>query len=127
MAAPAVLNYGSPLADSDRVVGPLLVTIGGVAVWEVTRKARLAALPLGIWLLIAPWLFGGPASAISSNVGTGLAVGALSMVHGYPAPAFGGGWEALWSSPSPYADRSRSDRPTRNERAQQAERQAKHE
>lgn len=105
MAAPDVLGYGGALADSNRIVGPLLVTTGGIAIWEVTRKARLAALPLACWLLASPWIFGAPTEAIISNMATGIAAGLLSLVHGHVPDKFGGGWVAIWSPESPYEDK----------------------
>lgn len=108
MAAPDVLGYGAPLADSNRVVGPLLVTVGGVAIWEVTRMTRLATLPLAGWLLVSPWIFDAPTVAIVSNMATGIAAGLLSLVHGQVPDKFGGGWVAVWSSDSPYEDVTRT-------------------
>lgn len=104
MASADVLGYGTPMATSDRIAGPLLVTVGGIAVWEVVRPVRLAALPIALWLLIAPWLLDATTAALISNTATGLAAGLLHLVRGEPAAVFGGGWTAIWSSPSPYED-----------------------
>lgn len=95
MAAPAVLDYGDPAATSDRIAGPILVSIGGIAVMAVTRGARWAAVPVAVWLLIAPWVLGFPTEAALSSVVVGLAAAALSQVGGDERGHFGGGWRAL--------------------------------
>lgn len=101
MAAPAVLGYGDPAATSDRVAGPLLVSVGVIAAWEITRSVRWVALPVGLWLLAAPWLLGYPGDAtVSSSVAGVVAVG-LSFVHGEIRASFAGGWDSLWRSGDP--------------------------
>ena len=125
MAAPDVLDYGGALANSDRVVGPLLVTVGGIAAANVVREVRLAALPLAAWLLIAPWLLDAPTPALISNMATGLAAGLLGFVRGRPGGSYGGGWRAVWSSESPYRDIDRQDSPDEQPTIKQRERQVR--
>lgn len=104
MAAPDVLGHGAPLAHSDHIAGPLLVTIGGISIWELNREARFAAIPVGVWLLVAPWLLGAGAAGTVNGMIAGVTSIALAFLRGQPSQAFGGGWSALWTSPSPYRD-----------------------
>lgn len=56
MVAPSVLATEGAIADSDHLVGALVVTFSVIAWAEVTRSARWAIVLLGAWLLVAPWL-----------------------------------------------------------------------
>lgn len=94
MAAPAVLDYGDPAATSDRIAGPILVSIGGIAVMAATRGLRWATLPVSFWLLVAPWIIGFPIEAALNSVVVALVAAALSQVGGERG-RFGGGWRVL--------------------------------
>lgn len=98
MAAPAVLGYGPAAQTSDRIVGPILATLGFVAMAEATRPVVRAALAPGLWLLIAPLLLGYPADAAWNSVIVGVVASALSLLAARMDPAkFGGGWSVLWN------------------------------
>ena len=57
MAAPSVLSYTTTTAEvSDRIVGPVVATFAIVACWQAMRGVRLFNLPLGLWLVAAPWV-----------------------------------------------------------------------
>lgn len=96
MFAPAVLGYGPPAASSDRIVGPLIASIGIVAAWEVARPARHLNLLAGLWLVAAPLVLGFGAAAALDSVLVGIALVALSRWRGRVESSFGGGWSSLW-------------------------------
>src|SRR3546814_935165 len=56
LAAPAVLGTSGAAADSDHLVGALIVTITAVALAEPTRAFRYLNVGVGAWLLAAPWM-----------------------------------------------------------------------
>jgi hypothetical protein len=59
MAVPDVLRSTGAAANSDHLVGALILTIAAVAMAEVTRAARFLNTAIGLWMLAAPWLLGG--------------------------------------------------------------------
>ena len=99
MAAPAVLGYGNPAETNDRILGPVAATFAIVAWWEATRSSRWANLPIGIWLVAAPWILGYEGSAaILNSVLVGLVMAACSLVRGRITQHYGGGWKAAFRS-----------------------------
>ncbi|MCO8126828.1 hypothetical protein NHL50_06385 [Acidimicrobiia bacterium EGI L10123] len=94
-AASAVLGYGTPAANVDRVLGPVAGGIAFVAIWAVAHPIRWATVPAGALLVLAPVL-GYPLEAAVSSVLSGLAIIALAFVGGDPSGDYGGGWQALW-------------------------------
>lgn len=98
MAAPAVLGTQQSVSgDNDRIVGPVAATFAIVAVWEVTRGLRWVNLPLGLWLVLAPWILGIEVAAAAWNdVVCGIVLAACSLVKGKAPHPFGGGWSVLW-------------------------------
>ena len=98
-AAPAVLAYGSPAADVDRVLGPIAAGVAFVAIWPVVDPVRWATVPVGVLLTVAP-LLGYPADAAVSSTSSGIAIIALAFVGGTPDQRFGGGWRAVAQSPA---------------------------
>lgn len=97
MASPAVLGYGSPASTSNRIVGPLLITVGGIAAWEHVRGIRWAALPVAAWMVIAPWILGFPTDATISSLVVAAIVTVLTLISGATNGNYGGGWSSLWS------------------------------
>jgi hypothetical protein len=95
MFAPAVLSYRGAAADLAHVVGPLVATAGVVAISAVTRPVRWCNVPLGVALVVLPWVLGAPLRAALSDVGVGLAVATLALVRGSGTDAFGGGWRSI--------------------------------
>jgi hypothetical protein len=70
-------------ADSDHLVGALIVVVAVVALAEVARPVRFLIVPLGIWLLGAPWfLAGGTTASRSASAVAGLAAVLLSLPLG---------------------------------------------
>jgi hypothetical protein len=96
MAAPAVLGYGDPAADADRVAGPIAASLAFVALWDVVRGLHRLNGLVGAWLLVAPWLLGYAVAAPTYNsLGVGLLLLASALAPGGQTSRYGGGWSSL--------------------------------
>jgi hypothetical protein len=83
MFAPAVLGGTETAANSDRLVGALIVTVAAISTAEVVRTFRFFNLLLAVWLLVAPWALIGSTSALAwSDVVSGVLVFALTLPRG---------------------------------------------
>lgn len=69
MLAPAAFGIGiqEAAADSDHLVGALIIVVSVIALAEVARPARFLNVPLGLWLLAAPWFLVGATVASRWN------------------------------------------------------------
>lgn len=83
MFAPAVLGNADRAADSDHLIGALIITFAVIAMAEVARPARLLNVAFGLWLIVAPWIVAG-ASPIGrwNDVAAGVLAIALSLRRG---------------------------------------------
>jgi len=83
-----------PMADSDHLVGALIITVAVIAMAEVARPLRFLNVGFGLWLLAAPWLLEGASVTASwTGVLTGLAVIALSLPRGKLSKEHYGSWD----------------------------------
>jgi hypothetical protein len=85
MFAPAAFGIGieRPAADSDHLVGSLIIVVAIISLAEVARPARFSSVPLGLWLIAAPWfLAGGTIASRANSAVMGLAVVLLSLPLG---------------------------------------------
>jgi nucleoside-diphosphate-sugar epimerase len=83
-----------PLANSDHLVGALVVTVAVIAMAEVARALRFINVLFGAWLVVAPWLLlGGSAVAALVEVIAGLVLIALSLPRGHRSAEHYGGWD----------------------------------
>jgi len=83
-----------PMADSDHLVGALIVTVAIISLAEVGRPLRLINIGLGLWLIIAPWLLDGAGNLASwVDMAVGLAVIALSLPRGKRSKEHYGSWD----------------------------------
>ncbi|MEG3191215.1 NAD-dependent epimerase/dehydratase family protein [Lysobacter sp. D1-1-M9] len=83
-----------PMADSDHLVGALIVTFAVMAMAEVGRTLRFVNVCFGLWLVIAPWVLGGAGTVASwTGVLIGLAVIALSLPRGKRSGEHYGSWD----------------------------------
>lgn len=90
------LAFGTepPMANSDHLVGSLVVTISIIATAEVARPLRFLNLPAGLWLVAAPWfLAGGLKVANVASVLAGLAILLLSLPRGDGSKHHYGRWD----------------------------------
>ena len=79
------LAFGTtrPMADSDHLVGALVVTTAIIAMAEVARPLRFINMLFGAWLVLAPWLLdGAPPMAHWSDAVSGIALIGLTLPRG---------------------------------------------
>lgn len=95
MFAPAIFQTQGQAADSDHILGALVVTVAIIAFAEVTRAVRFINIALAIGIIVLPWIFGGAtfASGINSLI-IGVLIIALSISPGKIKNTYGG-WNAL--------------------------------
>lgn len=85
MFAPAAFGIGieQPAADSNHLVGSIIIVVAVISLAEVARPARFLNVPLGLWLIIAPWFLPGATTASQWNSALmGIAVILLSLPLG---------------------------------------------
>ncbi|MEX2324045.1 MAG: vitamin K epoxide reductase family protein [Acidimicrobiia bacterium] len=93
MASPAVFGTMDRAADSDNIVGALVVTVAMIALAEVGRAARFLNVAFGAWIVAAPWLLGGGTTASRWNdVAAGALLILLSLRRG-PVGERYGSWQ----------------------------------
>ena len=82
------------MANSDHLVGALVVTFSIMAFAEVARAVRFINIPLGAWLIAAPWLIDGIASPLAAwnGVISGALLIALAIPRG-PVKDSYAGWD----------------------------------
>ena len=90
------LTFGNSgaMANSDHLVGALVVTVAITAWAEVARPLRFINVLFGGWLIAAPWLLDGAGSALSvwNGVASGALLSALSLPRG-PVRDHYAGWD----------------------------------
>ena len=82
------------MANSDHLIGALVVTFSIMAFAEVGRAIRFINIPLGAWLIAAPWLLDGVASPLAawSGVISGVVIIALALPRGRIKDSYAG-WD----------------------------------
>jgi len=70
------------MADSDHLVGLLVLTSTIIALAEVARSVRFINIVFGVWLVAAPWLLDGIASPLA--IWNGVICGTLLIVLAIP-------------------------------------------
>ncbi len=87
-------DSGGAMANSDHLVGSLVVTFSIMAWAEVARSVRFINILFGAWLTAAPWLLDGITAppAVWNSVICGLALIALAIPRG-PVKDTYAGWD----------------------------------
>ena len=94
MLARLFFTMTEPLANSDHVVGALVITVSIIALAEVARLLRLANVALGAWVAVSPFLYGSAGlEAQIAHVVLGLIVAALSLPRGRRSGEHYAGWD----------------------------------
>ena len=88
------LDSSGAMANSDHLIGALVVTFSIMSLSEVARAVRFVIVPLGAWLIAAPWLLDGIATplAIWNGVISGAILIALAVPRGRIKNSYAG-WE----------------------------------
>lgn len=108
MVAPAFIGSDKVMADNDHIIGPVIISFAVISWWEATRVVRLYNLPLGAWLILAPWVLGySDTVAIVNDMAVGALVIGFSLIKGKIEENYGGGWSAIWKSDTPHAKEAR--------------------
>ena len=96
MFSRTVFGTSGTLADSDHLLGALIITVSVIALAEPARALRFLNAPMGLWIAASPFLLSGAAdgSGIANNLIVGLAVVALSLPRGRRSEHHYGGWDA---------------------------------
>ena len=89
-----VFGTEPPMADSDHLVGALVITVAVIAMAEVARPLRFINVAFGLWLVAAPWLLAGDGAvaAVASVIAGVLLIG-LSLPRGTRSREHYGGWD----------------------------------
>jgi hypothetical protein len=83
------------MADSDHLMGALMITIAVLAMAEVARPLRFINMFFGAWLVVAPWVLAGASGAAAAgSVIAGLLVIGLSFPRGLIRYRYGS-WNRL--------------------------------
>ncbi|AKD02009.1 SPW repeat protein [Pontibacter korlensis] len=106
MASSAILGYADSktITDNEHIIGPVIASFAIISWWEATRVVRLYNVPLGLWLLVAPWVLGfDNTTATINSMLVGAVVTGLSFVKGKIEETHGGGWIAVVKSDTLHA------------------------
>lgn len=79
--SPSIFGTQGRAADSDHLVGALIITFAVIALAEVTRAVRFLNVLLGAWVIAAPWLLSGVLAGARWN---DVIVGALVILVSFP-------------------------------------------
>ena len=101
MAAPYALGIDKIAANNDHIIGPLVASFAIISFSPCTSVVLKFNLPLGVWLLVAPWILNyEDITAIINDMLTGFFVIIFSLIKVKIKKRFGGGWKAVWKSNS---------------------------
>ena len=90
MCTRLLFGTGGAMADSDHLVGAMVIVVAVSAWAEVARALRFLIAPFGVWLVAAPWLLDGASTlAAWASVVAGLALVAASLPRGPIANRYG--------------------------------------
>lgn len=90
MFSPAMFGTEGSAADSEHLVGALIVTVSVTVMAEVIRAGRFVNVLFGAWLAIAPWVLAGATPAARWNgVIAGVILVVLSLPRGRVAERYG--------------------------------------
>jgi nucleoside-diphosphate-sugar epimerase len=82
-------------ANSDHIVGSLVITFSVIALGEVARPVRMLNVPLGLWLLLSPWMLEGYSGAAAvASVLAGLLLMGLCVRRGAVRGQYGA-WDKV--------------------------------
>ncbi|WP_137390411.1 NAD-dependent epimerase/dehydratase family protein [Rhodoligotrophos defluvii] len=95
MLSRLVFDTHGLVADSDHLLGAMIITVAVIAMAEVVRPLRFLNVLFGIWLIAAPWLLadGPSAQGAWNDIIAGAVVIALSLPRGRRSEEHYGSWD----------------------------------
>lgn len=91
MISPGLLDFNGKLADSNHLVGALIISMSIIAMSEVVRSLRFINTLFGAWLIASVWIFSNPGSTVLwSQIVAGILLIALSFPKGIINDEHGG-------------------------------------
>jgi hypothetical protein len=91
MASPDILNSVGGAADSDHLLGALVVVVAITAMAEVGRAFRFFNILLAVAIVVAPWVLSGASFVARLNdLAAGVLLIALSLPRGKIQNRYGG-------------------------------------
>ena len=99
-ALPHAMGFAGALQLSDHIVGPIIASFACIAICQTTQAMRWLNVPLGLWVILSPFLFASD-GVLLIHVAIGLAIVVFSMITGPERHHLGGGWTSLWRSREP--------------------------
>ncbi len=95
MLEPALLGSTGMAADSNFIVGALIITVTVIVMAEIVRTGRFLNVLLGIWVIASPWLLtGGATTTKPVNITVGILLILLSIPRGIVKEKYGD-WDRL--------------------------------
>ncbi len=89
-----VLGTEGAMANSDHLIGALVITVAIIATAEVARALRFLNIAFGLWLAIAPFvLSGGNSASTIVSLAAGVALIGLSLPRGRRSQEHYAGWD----------------------------------
>jgi len=83
MFSPSIWGTSGAFADSDHLIGALVVTVAAISTAEVVRAFRFLNLLFGLWLIVAPWMLQGVTfSGLWNDVVVGVLLFAVTWRRG---------------------------------------------
>jgi uncharacterized membrane protein len=90
MASPEITSAGGDAANSDQLLGALIVTVAMIALADVGRITRFLNILFGAWVVIAPWILDGATSSSTLSAAiAGVLVILLSLPRGPVGERYG--------------------------------------
>jgi len=89
-----LFDSSGAMANSDHLVGSLVITVSVVATAEVARALRLVNIGFALWLIAAPWWLGGVTTPIATaaSLVVGVLLVGLALPRGTISNRYGG-WD----------------------------------
>lgn len=83
MFSPSVFGFNGIFADSNHLIGALVVTISVIAMAEVLRFVRFINVLFGLWFIASHWILNeGPGAGMWNDIITGVLLIAISYPKG---------------------------------------------
>ncbi len=95
LASPLWLGADGPIYFSHHVAGCLAITVGVMAMAEITRAIRFLNAAIGAWIVVSPFVLGADALNTVAAVILGLVLIGLSLPRGKRGEETYGGWDRL--------------------------------